>query len=114
LDRTTGRDGSGQTGSEADAKGILLEDVALFARAVSPFNRKRTVTICSGMYGRGTYGAVRALTDARFRDRNAEYLDSRFAGSEAFCILTRVRVVNGATLTPDWTTGDYTLFEWSR
>ena len=93
---------------------ILLEDVALFARAVNPFNRKRTVTICSGMYGRGTYGAVRALTDTRFRDRNAEYLRSRFGDSDSYCILTRVPIVNGATLTPDWTISDYTLFEWAE
>jgi hypothetical protein len=32
----------------------ISEDVALFARAVNPFNRERTVTICSGMSGRGT------------------------------------------------------------
>jgi hypothetical protein len=95
-------------------KGVLREDVALFARAVSPFNRQRTVTICNGMYGRGTYGVVRALTDARFRDRNAQYLRSRFGGSDTYCILTRVPIVDGATLTPDWTTGDYTLFEWSE
>lgn len=93
---------------------ILHEDVALFARAVNPYNRKRSITICNGMYGRGTYGAVRALTDERFRDRNAEYLQSRFGDSDSFCVLTRVPVVNGSTLTPDWTTGDYTLFEWSR
>jgi transcriptional regulator with XRE-family HTH domain len=98
--------------SAADDKEILREDVALFARAVSPFNRKRTVTICNGMYGRGTYGVVRALTDAAFRDRNADYLRSRFSGNEAYCILTRVPVVEGATLTPDWTSGDYSLFEW--
>jgi hypothetical protein len=96
----------------AQPKGILREDVALFARAVSPFNRARTVTICSGMYGRGTYGVVRALTDARFRDRNSDYLRDRFGSSETYCILTRVPVVQGVTLTPDWTTGDYTLFEW--
>jgi transcriptional regulator with XRE-family HTH domain len=113
LDMTTDWDAAGQPVSEAASKGILLEDVALFARAVSPFNRKRTVTICNGMYGRGTYGAVRALTDERFRDRNAEYLRARFNGCEAYCILTRVPVVDGATLTPDWTTGEYTLFEWS-
>jgi transcriptional regulator with XRE-family HTH domain len=96
-------------------KGILIEDVALFARAVSPFNRKRTVTICSGMYGRGTYGVVRALTDARFRDRNADYLRSRFGSSDTYCILSRVPIVDGATtLTPDWTTGEYTLSEWSE
>jgi hypothetical protein len=92
---------------------ILREDVALFARAINPYNRKRTITICNGMYGRGTYGAVRALTDARFRDRNREYLQSRFGDNDSYCILTRVPIVNGATLTPDWTTGDYTLFEWS-
>jgi hypothetical protein len=64
------------------------------------------------MYGRGTYGAVRALTDANFRDRNAEHIRARFSGSDAYCILTRVPIIDGATLTPDWTTGGYTLFEW--
>lgn len=93
-------------------KGILLEDVALFARAASPFNKRRTMTICNGMYGRGTLGAVRALTDARFRDRNAEYLRNKFGSSSTYCLLTRVPIVDGLTLTPDWTTGDYTLFEW--
>jgi hypothetical protein len=99
---------------EWDGRSILREDVALFARAMSPFNRKRFVTICLGMYGRGTYGAVRALTDERFRDRNAGYIQERFADSEAFCILTRVPVENGRTLTPDWTLPETVLFEWSR
>jgi len=99
---------------EAGAEKILREDVALFARAASPFNRKRFVTICNGMYGRGTYGAVRALTDERFRDRNMEYIQGRFASSEAFCLLTRVTVANGVTLTPDWTVPGTVLFEWSR
>jgi hypothetical protein len=93
---------------------LLREDVALYAWAVSPFNRKRFVTICNGMYGRGTYGAVRTLTDARFRDRNMEYIQARFTGSEAFCILSRVTVENGVTLTPDWTLPETRLFEWSR
>jgi hypothetical protein len=93
---------------------VLREDVALFARAVNPFNRERTVTICNGMYGRGTYGAVRALTDARFRDRNGGYVQPRLTGSEAFCILTRVTVVNGKALTPDWTLSETRLFEWSK
>jgi hypothetical protein len=100
-----------------DASGgrkILREDVALFARAVNPDNRKRYVTICNGMYGRGTYGAVRALTDERFRDRNAEYLRETFGDSEAFCILSRVTVRNGKALTPDWTLPETRLFEWSR
>ena len=98
---------------EVNGKETLQEDVALFARAVSPFNQKRTVTVCGGMYGRGTYGVVRALTDVRFRDRNAEYLDSQFRQSDSFCLLTRVQIVNGRTITPDWTINDNRLFEWS-
>jgi transcriptional regulator with XRE-family HTH domain len=96
-----------------DEQSILHEDVALFARAVNPYNRERTVTICCGMYGRGTYGAVRALTDARFRDRNAEYVRSQFGDGETYCVLTRVPVVNGVTVTPDWTTDEFRLFEWA-
>jgi transcriptional regulator with XRE-family HTH domain len=99
---------------ELNGQDVLREDIALFASGVNPYNRKRKITICNGMYGRGTYGVVRALTDVRFRDRNVEYLQSRFGDSDSFCILTRVPVVNGVTLTPDWTTGDFKLFEWSR
>ncbi|HYS30913.1 MAG TPA: hypothetical protein VEM58_01510 [Streptosporangiaceae bacterium] len=99
---------------QSDKWNLLREDVALFARATNPFNRTRTITVCNGMYGSGNYGAVRALTDARFRDRNAEYLRSRFGGSDSYCILTRVQVENGAALTPDWTIPDNRLFEWSR
>ena len=93
---------------------ILREDVALFARAVNPYNRLRTVSICNGMYSSGSYGAVRALTDARFRDRNAAYLQDRFAGSQSFCILFRVQVEPGAPMTPDWSVEANRLFEWSR
>ena len=96
-----------------DEETTLREDVALFARAVNPYNRERTVTICAGMYGRGTYGVVRALTDAVFRKRNAEYLRSRFGESGTYCVLTRVPVVNGVTVTPDWTTDEYRLFDWA-
>jgi hypothetical protein len=111
----TGEDGSKVAHRpQLDESGVLREDVALFARAVNPFNQKRFVTICNGMYGRGTYGAARALTDERFRDRNAEYIRDRFADSEAFCILTRVTVERGVTLTPDWTLPDTVLFKWSR
>jgi transcriptional regulator with XRE-family HTH domain len=99
---------------EPSGRPILREDVALFARAVNPFNRKRSVTICTGMYGSGTVGAVRALTDVRFRDRNAEYLRERFADGDTYCILSRVTVVAGKALTPDWTVPDTRLFEWSR
>lgn len=99
---------------EMQGRKILREDVALFARAVNPYNRVRTVSICNGMYSGGSYGAVRALTDARFRDRNAAYLQDRFTGTESFCMLFRVKIEPGAPLTPDWTDPANRLFEWSR
>jgi transcriptional regulator with XRE-family HTH domain len=97
---------------QLDSKGHLLEDVAHFYRGVSPFNRKRTVTVCNGMYGRGTLGAVRALTDVRFRDRNRDHLRQRFGDAESFSIISRVPVVAGKGLTPDWTLPDNLLHEW--
>jgi transcriptional regulator with XRE-family HTH domain len=93
-------------------RGKLIEDVAQFYRGISPYNKKRTVTICGGMYGRGTLGAVRALTDAKFRDRNTAYLKDRFAGHDAYSVITRVTIVNGRVVTPDWTLSENRLFEW--
>lgn len=97
---------------QLDAEGHLLVDVALFYRGVSPFNRKRTVTVCNGMYGRGTLGVVRALTDARFLDRNTAYLRERFGDAKSFSIISRVLVVDGNGLTPDWTLEENRLHEW--
>ena len=72
-----------------EANGSLLEDVAHFFRGKNPYNAGRTVTLCNGMYGRGTYGAVRALTDAKFRDRNEDYVRKRFRDTQTFSILVR-------------------------
>ncbi|MFI6096361.1 helix-turn-helix domain-containing protein [Lentzea sp. NPDC051213] len=91
---------------------VLEEDIAHFYRSHNPFNRKRTVTICNGVYPRGTLGAVRALTDARFRDRNNAYLRSRFAGYHTFSLISRVHVLLGSVVTPDWTTPEFRLHEW--
>jgi hypothetical protein len=98
---------------KAGDRQVLREDVALFARTVNPFNGNRTATICSGMYGRGTYGVVRALTDPVFRDRNTRYLESRFGDSPSYCLVVRVTVDNNKTMTPDWTKDRTRLFEWS-
>lgn len=95
-----------------DSAGHLLEDVAHLYRGLNPFNHKRTVTVCTGMYGQGTLGAVRALTDVRFRDRNIAYVRERFCGAEAFSIVSRVPVVVGQVLTPDWTFEENRLHEW--
>jgi len=96
------------------AKGVpeLVEDVAHFYRVPNPYNRLRTVTIFNGMFGRGTYGAVRSLTDKRFRDRNGGYLATKFAGRDTFSILTSVQIVRGEVLTPDWTIPETRLHEW--
>ncbi len=91
----------------------LRQDIALFARAVNPFNKESTVTLVNGFYGRGTLGAVRALTDPRFRGRNAEYLASTFPDSPSYCVLSRVSIIGGRTMTPDWTDPRMRLFEWS-
>jgi transcriptional regulator with XRE-family HTH domain len=92
----------------------LVEDVAQFCRGPNPFNRKRTVTICNGNYGRGTYAAVRTLTDPRFRDRNRVYLEERYGPDDTYSILSRVDVIAGEVITPDWTHDGTVLHEWSR
>lgn len=95
-----------------DGHDVIREDVAHFFRGLNPFNRKRTVSVCNGMYSRGVLGAVRTLTDKRFRDRNAAYLEKRFAGSESYSVLSRVTIVDNKVLTPDWTAPDTVLHEW--
>lgn len=93
-------------------KEVLDSDVAHFFRAPSPLNEDRTVTICNGMYARGVYGVVRALTDRRFRNRNEKYLRTRFADEKVFSVISRVKVFHGSTVTPDWGSGEDVLHEW--
>lgn len=95
-----------------DGMDDLVEDVAHFFRAVSPLNEKRTITICNGNYQRGTFAAVRALTDPRFRDRNEQHVRDRFGDEPTFSILCRAKVFLGSTVTPDWTNEDDVLHEW--
>jgi transcriptional regulator with XRE-family HTH domain len=90
----------------------IVEDVAQFCRAPNPYNRKRSVTICNGAHGRGTYAAVRTLTDPRFRDRNRVYLERRYRPQDTYNILARVDIVAGEVITPDWTQPGTVLHEW--
>jgi len=92
--------------------GELVTDVGHFFRTLNPFNHRRTVTICNGITSRGVLGMVRALTDDRFWDRNGVYLKDSFTGWRSYSVLTRVRIVDGAVLTPDWTDPDIRLHEW--
>jgi len=93
---------------------LLVEDVAHFFRAASPYDASRTVTICNGAYSRGTYGAVRALTDAQVRDENKSYVAERFGDAAEFSILTKVIIANGVTVTPHWNMADSRLHEWLK
>ncbi len=97
---------------EEGGKQVLVEDVAHFYRAPNPYNRRRTVTVCNGMFGRGTLGAVRTLTDANFRDRNWAFLREQFRDGDTYSIMTRVQIVEGQVLTPDWTIEGTVLHLW--
>lgn len=90
----------------------LVEDVALLARLRNPFHHSSTITICNGVYSRGVLGAVRTLTDQKFRDRNEAFLADRFPNGQ-FGLLMRVPVVNGEAITPDFAFEDTLLFEWT-
>jgi len=85
----------------------LEYDVALLARQPNPMNLSATITICTGLFSRGTYGAVRAFTDANLRARNEQYLYERFRDPEGrrglrdFWMLIQVPVFQGDTITPD-------------
>lgn len=85
---------------------VLEYDVALLARFQNPLNQAATVTICSGVFSCGTYGAVRTLTDSHQRARNEKYLDEHLDLTN-FWMLMHVPVLTtptGAqTVTPDLT-----------
>lgn len=93
-------------------KATLIEDVAHILRAPNPYNRQRTLTVFNGSYSRGTYGAVRALTDPEIGVRNAAYLAERFAGVDTYSVVCRVRMVARRVVVPDWTLADDRLHEW--
>lgn len=99
---------------DATDHGTLLEDVGQFVRGPNPLREERTVTICNGMYGQGTYGSVRALTDKRFRDRNAKYIADHFTERDTYCLLFRVGIFESIALTPDWNKRGTVLDVWSE
>jgi hypothetical protein len=91
---------------------VLREDVALFLRAPNPYNRERSATLCNGMYSRGTFGVVRALTDQAIRNRNNTYVSERFPRHDTYSILCRVKLVANEIAVPDWTLDEIRLHEW--
>jgi transcriptional regulator with XRE-family HTH domain len=82
----------------------LEYDIAVLARRQNELNLSASLTICSGIFSRGTLGAVRAITDAKLRTRNEQWLYEN-VDPDDFWMLLRVPVFpnpNGArTVTPD-------------
>ncbi|ADP83861.1 helix-turn-helix domain protein [Pseudofrankia inefficax] len=89
-----------------------VEDVGYFARVPNPYNMTATLTICNGVHSRGVLGAVRMFTHAVLRERNEEYLASRFGDAPRYGMLFRVPINNGKTVTPDLSNPKIRLFEW--
>jgi transcriptional regulator with XRE-family HTH domain len=95
-----------------EGKTTLKEDVAHFLRAPNPYNRFRTLTFFNGMYSRGSYGVVRALTDPKIQERNAAFVASRFRDADTYSIVCRVKIVANEVVVPDWTADEIRLHEW--
>jgi len=97
---------TGEPRLSADGHPMLEYDVALIARLPNEMNLTTTVTICSGIFSRGTYGAVRAFSDPQLRVRNEEFL-AGLVDPDRFWLLAYVPVFQGRegleTLTPDLT-----------
>jgi len=86
---------------EDDPAGELSEDVGMFFRAPNPYHVSRTLTICSGVFTRGVYGAVRFLTDNDGRAENEAVLAGLVGDATTFGLLMRVPILDHATGTPD-------------
>jgi transcriptional regulator with XRE-family HTH domain len=84
---------------------VLEYDAALIARRPNELNRAMSVTLCTGVFSRGTFGAVRAFTDPTLRARNEQFLRAHFKDPDDFWMLFYVpvfRAMHGLeTVTPD-------------
>ena len=94
--------------------GTVTEDVGFLARMPSPTDPDRTLTLCSGVYTRGVFGAVRCLTDQRTARFSHAYLRTRFADVRTFGLLMRVLVVQRLVSTPRLDDHRVRLFEFPR
>jgi len=79
----------------------LVEDVGMLARVVSPLRIDRTLTVCSGVFTRGVFGAVRATTSEPTAADNLAVLPDLVPDTSSFALLMRVRVMGHAVPTPD-------------
>ncbi|MEV0198455.1 hypothetical protein [Nonomuraea sp. NPDC050691] len=102
-----------QLSTEEDGTQVLQQDIGHFYRGPNPYFRRSTITLCNGMYARGTLGVVRALTDPEVRDDNTAYVNDRFGSSATYSILSRVVIIDGKILSPDWQMPENRLHEWT-
>jgi len=93
---------------------ILHEDVVLFFRGVNPVDRRRTITICAGLYARGTLAAAQCLTDPLVGPANQAYLRTKVGDNRHFGFIARAFVINGTVALPDLTIPGLCLYEWTR
>jgi transcriptional regulator with XRE-family HTH domain len=82
----------------------LEYDAAMLARRPNEMNLSATLTVCSGIFSRGTLGAVRATTDPKLRTRNEQWLYDN-VDPDDFWMLLQVPVflspTGARTVTPD-------------
>jgi transcriptional regulator with XRE-family HTH domain len=92
---------------------LIREDVGHFVRAPNPYRTDRSLTICNASYSRGVVGVVRALTGARFRDKNAGFFANLLPQSGTTSILFRVSMLAGAVTVPDLSSAKEVLHSWT-
>jgi hypothetical protein len=90
----------------------LIEDVGFFACGKNPSAPRRMLTICGGITSRGVRGAALCCTDWEMRERNEQFLLSRFPDGSTYCVVMRVPIINKGPLVPDLSKEENRLFEW--
>ncbi|MEP7021253.1 MAG: helix-turn-helix transcriptional regulator [Pseudonocardiales bacterium] len=90
----------------------LVYDLALIARRPNPLNSSAKITVCFGVFTRGTYGAVRAFTDVALRQANEAYVRERFTDQDDFWMVIRVPVYSELTVTANLARPYSRIVEW--
>jgi transcriptional regulator with XRE-family HTH domain len=83
--------------------GHLVQDIGLLVRMPSPLDRRRTLSLCSGVFTRGVTGVARLVSGSGVGATNSVWLRDRFRDATTFGVLLRVAVRGRHVLTPDLT-----------
>jgi len=90
----------------------VVEDVGFFASGENPSAPRRRLMICGGITTRGVRGAALCFIDLQMRERNEQYVLTRFPKGSTYCIVMRVPIMNKDPLPPDLSKKENRLFEW--